>query len=242
MPTAPARRSGRYPATASPSPLRPSARIGVAWSQARSTARPEYGMRPPEPLRPDPGRFWSHPLRRLQSGRQLHCDRIRRRNGLRVGTCTTALLVGNPMRHDAAVNSVAFSSDGSRIVTASDDNTARVWETATGNPVGAPLPHADAVLAAAFDKAGARVVTAAGATIRISACLARRRRPRRIRIARRIGGGRRRVQLWSSRGPCPYAAQQSGIAKTPPGSCREDSGQYHHLHPAPVVVQPATHC
>jgi WD40 repeat protein len=32
------------------------------------------------------------------------------------------------MRHDDAVNSAAFSGDGTRIVTASDDETARVWD------------------------------------------------------------------------------------------------------------------
>ena len=31
------------------------------------------------------------------------------------------------MRHDDYVSSAAFSPDGSRIVTASDDKTARIW-------------------------------------------------------------------------------------------------------------------
>ena len=35
--------------------------------------------------------------------------------------------------------SAAFSPDGKRIVTASADKTARVWDAATGEPIGEPL-------------------------------------------------------------------------------------------------------
>ena len=34
------------------------------------------------------------------------------------------------------VNSASFSPDGTRIVTACEDNTARVWDAATGKPLG----------------------------------------------------------------------------------------------------------
>ena len=40
--------------------------------------------------------------------------------------------------------SAVFSPDGTRVVTASGDKTARVWDARTGAPVGAPLQHADA--------------------------------------------------------------------------------------------------
>ena len=36
------------------------------------------------------------------------------------------------MRHEGPVTSAAFSPDGTRIVTASDDSTARLWDAATG--------------------------------------------------------------------------------------------------------------
>ena len=43
-------------------------------------------------------------------------------------------------------NSAAFSPDGKRIVTASEDKTARLWDAATGKPIGEPLRgHEDAV-------------------------------------------------------------------------------------------------
>ena len=44
--------------------------------------------------------------------------------------------------------SAAFSPDGKRIVTASEDKTARVWDAATGKPIGEPLKgHEGAVIA-----------------------------------------------------------------------------------------------
>jgi WD40 repeat protein len=46
------------------------------------------------------------------------------------------------------------------VVTASTDNTARVWDATTGKPVTAPLEHQDSVTAAAFSPDGTRVVTA----------------------------------------------------------------------------------
>ena len=62
--------------------------------------------------------------------------------------------------HDGAVFSAAFSPDGARIVTASADGTARIWDAATGSPVGEPLRQRDAVFSAAFSPDGARIVTA----------------------------------------------------------------------------------
>ncbi len=44
-------------------------------------------------------------------------------------------------RHNAAVYSAQFSPDGQRVVTASDDNTARLWDAASGKPLGEPMKH-----------------------------------------------------------------------------------------------------
>ncbi|WP_280373714.1 WD40 repeat domain-containing protein [Nocardia abscessus] len=48
---------------------------------------------------------------------------------------------------------VAFSPDGTRLASASDDNTMRLWDPATGKPVGDPLTgHTDLVEGLAFSR------------------------------------------------------------------------------------------
>lgn len=64
------------------------------------------------------------------------------------------------LRHDGPVRRIAFSPDGLRIVTASDDSTARVWDAASGTPRSPPLRHGGPVRSAAFSRDGMRVVTA----------------------------------------------------------------------------------
>jgi WD40 repeat protein len=58
------------------------------------------------------------------------------------------------------VNSAAFSSDGARVVTASDDKTARIWDARTGRAIVTLEGHSASVWSAAFSSDGARVVTA----------------------------------------------------------------------------------
>ena len=53
-------------------------------------------------------------------------------------------VIGTPMEHDAIIYSAQFSPDGQRIVTASKDGTARVWDAATGDPIGEPMESNDA--------------------------------------------------------------------------------------------------
>jgi WD40 repeat protein len=61
--------------------------------------------------------------------------------------------------HRRSINSVAFSRDGARIVTASDDGDARIWSLA--DPTRSlTLAHGSRVFTAAFSPDGARVVTA----------------------------------------------------------------------------------
>jgi WD40 repeat protein len=62
--------------------------------------------------------------------------------------------------HAGYVMSVAFSSDGNRIVTGSSDNTAKVWDTATGQELLTLKGHTgDAVRSVAFSPDGERIVT-----------------------------------------------------------------------------------
>src|SRR5258707_10131279 len=62
--------------------------------------------------------------------------------------------------HRDAVLYAAYSSDGARIVTASADHTARLWDARTGRQLTSPLRHHDDVLMAEFSPDGAFVVTA----------------------------------------------------------------------------------
>jgi WD40 repeat protein len=61
--------------------------------------------------------------------------------------------------HLGWVNSVAFSSDGQRIVTASLDKTAKVWDAAGGREPLTLKGHSDHVLSVAFSADGQRIVT-----------------------------------------------------------------------------------
>ena len=56
--------------------------------------------------------------------------------------------------------SATFSPDGSLVLTAAPDNTARIWNAVTGQPVGEPMLHDAALVSASFSPDGSRVVTA----------------------------------------------------------------------------------
>jgi WD40 repeat protein len=62
--------------------------------------------------------------------------------------------------HQHMVWCAAFSPDGSRIVTASADGTARIWNAATGEEIAVLRGHEHAVNSAAFSRDGSRIVTA----------------------------------------------------------------------------------
>jgi WD40 repeat protein len=65
------------------------------------------------------------------------------------------------------VQSAAFSPDGSRIVTASWDKTARIWDAASAKEIAVLRGHDDTVRSAAFSSDGSRIVTASSETARI---------------------------------------------------------------------------
>ena len=73
----------------------------------------------------------------------------RRRNLLNL-IATSARQTPRSVLHRASVSSVAFSPDGTRVLTGSRDKTARVWDVATGKPVTPPLQHEDDVESVAF--------------------------------------------------------------------------------------------
>ncbi len=62
--------------------------------------------------------------------------------------------------HTGSVQAASFSPDGTRVVTASADKTARIWSVATGEPLATLTGHTGSVQAASFSPDGTRVVTA----------------------------------------------------------------------------------
>jgi WD40 repeat protein/serine/threonine protein kinase len=61
--------------------------------------------------------------------------------------------------HQDEVNNAAFSPDGTRILTASSDHTAKLWDVASGKLI-VSFDHQDEVLRAAFSADGTRILTA----------------------------------------------------------------------------------
>lgn len=63
-------------------------------------------------------------------------------------------------KHDDIVRTAVFNTGGNKILTASDDYTARVWNVATGEQVGSSLKHTTYVGSAAFSPDGKWIITA----------------------------------------------------------------------------------
>ena len=62
--------------------------------------------------------------------------------------------------HDADVWSATYNTDGSRILTASADRTARVWDATTGKELLKLAGHEEAVRHAAYNPESTLIVTA----------------------------------------------------------------------------------
>jgi WD40 repeat protein/tetratricopeptide (TPR) repeat protein len=63
------------------------------------------------------------------------------------------------IRHVGLVLRAAFRPDGKAVVTASDDQTARLWDAATGQAIGRPMEHGDNVRDVAFRPDGGVLAT-----------------------------------------------------------------------------------
>ena len=59
--------------------------------------------------------------------------------------------------HSGVVRSVAFSSNGSRIVSGSDDKTVKIWNAATAEVENTLQGHSDAVRSVAFSSEGSSI-------------------------------------------------------------------------------------
>jgi len=64
------------------------------------------------------------------------------------------------LSHESWTTGINFSPDGRSVATASQDSTARIWDTKTGEPIGGPLSHAREVFMAQFRADAQQVITA----------------------------------------------------------------------------------
>jgi WD40 repeat protein/predicted Ser/Thr protein kinase len=69
-------------------------------------------------------------------------------------------LGGGGQGHTQTVTSVAFNKDGTRLASASEDQTVRIWEVETGNELHVLRGHARAVVGVAFHPDGTRLASA----------------------------------------------------------------------------------
>src|SRR5262249_13066400 len=119
------------------------------WDLVR-VGRPPAGPAPPPSGPPRPRRREPPPDRwRSPRGRRPARAAPRPR-----GADADGEPVAPPLRHGSLVLYAAFSPDGERVVTASDDNTARVWVVRTGELLGGPLRLQGSVRQAAFSADG----------------------------------------------------------------------------------------
>jgi hypothetical protein len=63
------------------------------------------------------------------------------------------------LHHEGAVTGARFSADASRILTWSNDRTARVWDSRSGASLTPPLKHQQPIRDARFSADGTRVLT-----------------------------------------------------------------------------------
>jgi hypothetical protein len=87
-------------------------------------------------------------------------------------TALRSALLGSQVRlqlhHEGAVYSAAYSPDGTRIVSTSEDETAAIWDTASGDRIAVLQGHTQPVQKAVWSADGSRVVTvAADGTARV---------------------------------------------------------------------------
>ncbi|KAG9010280.1 hypothetical protein FRB90_007835 [Tulasnella sp. 427] len=105
----------------------------------------------------------------------------------------TGAPIGEPLRgHTEWVNAVAFSPDGTRLASGSDDETIRMWDAQTGAPIGEPLRgHTSYVSAVAFSLDGTRLAS---------------------------GSDNETIRMWDAQTGAPIGEPLTGHTDSPPGS------------------------
>ncbi|MBE7504272.1 MAG: protein kinase [Verrucomicrobiales bacterium] len=100
---------------------------------------------------------WLVEALRLDQGRPERERMHRHRIQAVLQQCPKPALMGY---HQGPINHSEFSPDGRRILTVSDDATARIWDAVTGAAITPALRHAKRVVHGSFSPDGSRVVTA----------------------------------------------------------------------------------
>lgn len=134
-----------------------SARGGNAQPAGISQARADYlqaMLLADEGSRPEALHLLAESLRLQAGGNPASALAFELLTELRTNSCL--LLRG----HKGGILYAAYSPDGTKIVTASEDHTARIWDARTGLQIGPALQHDDDVNTAEFSADGTRVVTA----------------------------------------------------------------------------------
>lgn len=88
--------------------------------------------------------------RMVSAGGEYGVPQARRGCNLKVWDSTTGECLLTLNEHDAMVNTVAFHSDGCRLVSGSSDKTIRIWDLATGTCLRTINGHASDVWAVAL--------------------------------------------------------------------------------------------
>jgi WD40 repeat protein len=86
---------------------------------------------------------------------------------LQVWDAATGRALGDPMRHEGSMATVEFSPDGQKVITASEDRTARVWDARTGEPLSEPFNEESSLLAAQWNNTRQQLVLVTARHIRI---------------------------------------------------------------------------
>ena len=111
---------------------------------------------------------WREAMAYLGRALRYDSDNVNARDALWLtllhGQRDAPTLPRHSLRHEDAVLSASFSRDGTRVVTASRDESARIWDVRTGRPIGAALQHKGVVNSASFSPDGTRVVTVSADT------------------------------------------------------------------------------
>ena len=91
------------------------------------------------------------------------CRVVAAEPAVQAGVIQSIVLAG----HTGPVRSAAFSPDDSKIVTTSDDRTARVWQASTGAQLYELTGHAESVKSAVFSSDGSEIVTVSGYMVHV---------------------------------------------------------------------------